>query len=603
MRAGPGGNISAGGGNWGAGINGGQLAAAAKPVDSVVGDAPAAPVKAKQKLTSVAFWGICDIKYDPRLSNPRERVALLELGDGRSSRFSHHGRAIKEKFDAEFCMDETPIKRAVMTENKKFTHDMFVMEGFAHLRPPTVAYPRRYHAMLAGQILSDLGVRGGKGAVVLKLCNRSRGAGIVVATPQELDGVLRRLLTPPLGDERWLDGCLKGALNPEFSECMEEACLHWWSNECPLFVVERCCYSIPVAMEECPDTKFDGTMRVAFALYRNEKNQYQKMISVKPFEIAWLGGYWKLPKAAFEENGSGSLEGLHNRVVSSFNSAEKRTAEVSPEHLQEVFDALTPALPSVFQSGGIGVQMIMNVYREDALFRAFALSRVAAAMRATEMPKARSLFDLARRMVKAPEKQDAESLPEMSVMSYIERNAGVCHCLEGNWEKAMERWRLSLKHHTLNSTAYYVAGCYHQEVGEYHTAADCMLKSIALDPDFKSPYCGLGNAYMLQGSFDAAVEAGLACCRRHPDAPVAHHIIGQSVYHSFRRDPSRAWREDAAEVADRAAKALELARRRVPEQWTEADEAMLSYLLAPPQERDRMPEQAVHVWKVYGWRP
>eukprot|EP00933_Yihiella_yeosuensis_P038121 TRINITY_DN3207_c0_g2_i1.p1 TRINITY_DN3207_c0_g2~~TRINITY_DN3207_c0_g2_i1.p1 ORF type:complete len:114 (-),score=19.41 TRINITY_DN3207_c0_g2_i1:212-502(-) len=56
-----------------------------------------------RELTSVAFWGICDIKYDPRLPK-QDRVRVLELGDGRSSRFSHHGRAIKEKFDAGYCI-------------------------------------------------------------------------------------------------------------------------------------------------------------------------------------------------------------------------------------------------------------------------------------------------------------------------------------------------------------------------------------------------------------------------------------------------------------------------------------------------------------------
>ncbi|CAE7513600.1 unnamed protein product, partial [Symbiodinium microadriaticum] len=52
-----------------------------------------------------------------------------------------------------------------MTENKKFTHDMFVQEGFAHLRPPTAAYPRRYEPHLAHRILRDLDVKG-NGAVV-----------------------------------------------------------------------------------------------------------------------------------------------------------------------------------------------------------------------------------------------------------------------------------------------------------------------------------------------------------------------------------------------------------------------------------------------------
>ena len=44
----------------------------------------------------MSFWGICDIKYDPRCP-VGQRVRILELGDGRSSRFSHHGRYLVEE--------------------------------------------------------------------------------------------------------------------------------------------------------------------------------------------------------------------------------------------------------------------------------------------------------------------------------------------------------------------------------------------------------------------------------------------------------------------------------------------------------------------------
>mmetsp|Transcript_94228 Transcript_94228/g.299121 ORF Transcript_94228/g.299121 Transcript_94228/m.299121 type:complete len:224 (-) Transcript_94228:158-829(-) len=223
-------------------------------------------------------------------------------------------------------------------------------------------------------------------------------------------------------------------------------------------------------------------------------------------------------------------------------------------------------------------------------------------MRAGEMAKALGLFDLARKMVKAPERPDAESLPESSVLSYIERNAGVCPCLEGKWDKAGQKWRLSLKLHPLNSTAYYCLGCCHQEDGAYDAAVECQMKAIALDPDFKSPYCALGNAHMLKGDFETAVRAGEACLRRHPDAPVAHFNIAQSIYHLFCRGEVQR-REDARELADRARTAFELAKRRVPEQWTEADEAMLEYFLSAVHSRPNHEEQAVHVWKVYGWRP
>merc|ERR1719401_1306738 len=78
------------------------------------------------KAVQVVFWGIADVKFDPRLPE-RERVKVLELGDGRLSRFSHHGRPILEKFQNEYCCPK-PIKRPLLVENKKCTHDIFVDE-------------------------------------------------------------------------------------------------------------------------------------------------------------------------------------------------------------------------------------------------------------------------------------------------------------------------------------------------------------------------------------------------------------------------------------------------------------------------------------------
>ncbi|CAE7470014.1 dnc, partial [Symbiodinium pilosum] len=207
----------------------------------------------------------------------------------------------------------------------------------------------------------------------------------------------------------------------------EEQCLHWWSNECPLFVVERCCASIPVAKDPDSPERFDGTLRVAFALHRPKAvSKHQEEHQVKPFEIDWLGGYWKLPKTAVSDGQAENLEDIHNRIVSSFNSVDKRTAPLPEEQLQEVYDALTPALPRIFSSGTISVQMIMNVYRQDELFCAFALARVAAAMRVDHLERALGLFDLAKRKVKVPSQHTAEFLPEISVLSYIDRNVGVC---------------------------------------------------------------------------------------------------------------------------------------------------------------------------------
>lgn len=549
-------------------------------VDSDVGGSGGcAKLSAGGEVTEVAFWGICDIKYDPR-APVGQRVRVLELGDGRSSRFSHHGRSIKDKFDSRYCMGRAPIKRAVMTENKKFTHDMFVQEGFAQLRPPTAAYERRYSSTLAGKILRDLDVRSG-GAVVLKLCNRSRGAGVVVVTDAELDNVLQKLLLPPEDADSWLEERQEEKNLLREKSLMEEQCFHWWSNECPLFVVEKCCASIPVAKDpESPDL-FDGTLRVAFALHRAKSvSKYQDEHSVKPFEIDWLGGYWKLPKTPLPTNGhEENLQSIHDRIVSSFNSVDKRTAPVPEDQLREVYDALTPALPQIFSSGAISVQMIMNVYRKENLFCAFALARVAAAMRVDHLERALGLFDLAKKKVQEPPRDPmtmASYLPEKAVLSYIHRNVGVCSALLQKWEEASKHWRSSLQTLPMNATCHYLQSRYYQEVGKYNEAVECNRRAIALDPDFKLPYQGLANCQLLRGDLEAAMQACLACFRRHPDAPFAQFCAGQCIYQKLLEPTSKYFDTQTRKLlAEKGRRALDLARRRLPEQWNENDQVML----------------------------
>lgn len=549
----------------------------------------------ESQCKTTVFWGICDIKYDPRLP-PRDRVKVLELGDGRSSRFSYHGAPIKEKFDREYRMDAEPIKRAVLVDNKKFTHDTFVNCGFEHLRPVLFCYPRRYEQGLADRIARDLGASM-EDAVVLKLCNRARGAGVMVCPIKELDETLRLFLVPPSGAEldQWLKENTEKALDCDFSkQLLGEQKLHYWSNECPLFVVERLCTSQPVAMQESrPGEVFDGTMRVSFALRNSPK--------LDGYSIDWLGGYWKLPPLAAA--GGGSLEELRGRIVSSFNSDEKLTTPVPEEHLREIYEALAPALPKVFYAGTFGAQAILKSYPEDPHFRAFALSRVAAAMRCVDMTKASFLFEQAQKLVKAPGHNDERDLPERSVLSYVARGMGSSAALQGDWAKASKFFKEAVTLLPTNSSAHYLLGISFQEGGKYNEAAKCHLRSIALDPDFRSPCISLGACQSALGRHEDAIDAAEVCLRRQPDAPVAQHVIGQAIYQML-RSGWRGLETQAEELRRSGAKALEIAKQGMPQLWTESDEAVLQYFYTRGAgARERLPKQALKSWKNYAWRP
>ena len=84
----------------------------------------------------------------------------------------------------------------VISADKKLTHDLMELAGYNHLVPGQACYPRQYDGHLAERIETDLELEEGD-KVVLKLCNRSRAAGVIIVPLDELDEVLEEILVPP----------------------------------------------------------------------------------------------------------------------------------------------------------------------------------------------------------------------------------------------------------------------------------------------------------------------------------------------------------------------------------------------------------------------
>lgn len=563
----------------------------------------------------VVFWGICDVKYDPRLER-RDRIKVLELGDGRASRFSHHGAVIKQRFDGTYCMDQQPLRRGVLVDNKKLTHDAFLDHGFGFLRPRQRSYPRRYSPDLAARIAKEFEASADD-VVVLKLVNRARGAGVVVCPIRVLDATLKRLLQPPVGRavQQWLEEHAPMALKEDRSrDVLAEQALHYWSNESPVFVVEESRHSLPVPLPPKEDNGhaggengsrevFDGTLRVAYALRRSAQEDGK-------LDIDWLGGYWKLPPlpAAPRSGANGGtggdlaqLEEAQARLVSSFNTEEKRTAPVDREHLLEVYAALTPALSTIFEVGNFGVRDLTFSYPEDPSFRAFAMVRCGASMRSTgDLSKSSWTVEQAKRVLRTPSAHDLTDIPERSVLSYAARTLGVNHALRGDWLKAGQSFLESQAWLPTNSSAYYLWGLSLQEEGRYQEAVDSHLRSVALDPDFRSPMISLGECWARLGDYAQAVEACEVCLHRQPDAPVAQFNMGQAIYQQLRRGVALGPPEEVAALRAKGKQALEVARAGRPDLWTPAEEDMLKYFDEPPSEQ--LPLQPLRSWKHYGWR-
>lgn len=230
----------------------------------------------------------------------------------------------------------------------------------------------------------------------------------------------------------------------------------------------------------------------------------------------------------------------------------------------------------------------------------------AAAIRLSDMAKARGLLETARKTLPPLSGGSANTLvtelAERSALSYIERNVGVGFAIEGKWEEAGVHWRRAIRVCSTNATAHYLEGCYHQVNGDYSFGIICMQRSIVLDPDFRSAYIGLSNCYLLSADFAPAIEACEGCLCRFPDALAAQFNIGQAVYQLLWRNSSAL--VDVVERTQAAIQALETARIQAPDLWTRQDDGMLRWFqLEDDVLRTKLPREAVHIWRVFGWRP
>ena len=99
--------------------------------------------------------------------------------------------------------------------------------------------------------------------MVLKLCNRSRAAGVLIVSVSELEAVLEDVLEPPLELQAWfrpqLERIAHSAQLPVARDSHEEHVRHWWANESPSFVAAAWLRSVKET--HTPPEEVEGTRR------------------------------------------------------------------------------------------------------------------------------------------------------------------------------------------------------------------------------------------------------------------------------------------------------------------------------------------------------
>jgi len=603
-------------------------------------DPESAPVVKITKQPAV-FWGILDLKFDPA-KGIVDHVKVLETGDGRASKFSGYGAAIKESFQQENKL-EGAVHRAVLVESKKLTWDMVCERGYAHIQPRQGCFPKEYTPELAGAIGRHLQLQGDD-VCILKLANRARGAGVIPMRYSDLDEALQLLLQPPRDVDAWLKD-----RDPHWARvvtwgCFEEQVRHWWSNEYPAFLVEDFCTSRPTLREsedEC--LELDGTMRVGFSLHRDapeglpdgffftetgimyrspdgnenivplKMNTSGDMITelwgtIRPFShlfpvgpdvlrIQWLGGYWKLP---MEDRRSPDLRG---RIVS---VAKHGTAPVAAADLHEVYAALGDSMPQIFSMRHeINHTSLLKRYSGFPELGAASIARLASSMRARDKVKALNVFNLAQSKI-----EKLRGRASNLANSYILRNLGVIEAQSGRWKDAEVYFSKSLGLMPASANSRYLLGMCSLDAGNSQAAIEAFEGSLQLDPDFKAPYVGIAVAQIRLQVYDKAAEVSESGLKRFPQTAHILYNLGAAKFALSCAEEEEGHSEESwksatcAELREEAFTALTAARDLASQAWTERDERMLAHL----EERSKyIPFPASELpkdgWRFYGWRP
>lgn len=468
----------------------------------------------------VVYYGICDLKYDDRRSEG-DQVKVLELGNGFASRFSGSGEQIQKTYLGSYKI-ANKLDRELLINNKKLTHDVLSDCGFDHLLPEQASFHRIYTPDLHKRIAETLNLDAdGEDIVVLKLVNRCRGAGVIVTrTGKDLDQKLHRLLNPPVWEEEAPEFQLDAALALDTDT---ENCKHWWTNECPIFVAERCESSCPLKKDATETDEFDVTMRIGFVVMSTDEMDRQN------FRIEFLGGYWKFPAAPIASTD------VRAKCVS--KAASMGTASVDPEALEKVYDELRIPLAQVF-SVEMKPELKSFGNQYGRAFRSFLKMRGAIARlkkEQQEKDKGKNLHfptKLTQKMLGSPvhrsNKSDV-SAPDMAAQSHVQRQLGCKAAMLGDWIEATQIWRASLRTYSWNATSEHLIGLSHLRNNEFKSAEKHLRMSLAMDPEFKATYANLSAAYLGLEDYGYAERVAQEGLRRYPHTAECSYNFGIAI--------------------------------------------------------------------------
>ncbi len=151
-------------------------------------------------------------------------------------------------------------------------------ELLATFKPRWGNYKKVYHKDLAIKIAHDLQCN----TFVIKPRGEFMGKGVIIAPKEDLDEILRYIITK----------------NGKFADSKDPAYTIWKHDSFDSFIVEEFVASDPITISHLENKMYQPTMRVAFVLVYNKKCHH----------VHFLGGYWKTPSLALNEEGDFMLK-------------------------------------------------------------------------------------------------------------------------------------------------------------------------------------------------------------------------------------------------------------------------------------------------------
>jgi len=519
--------------------------------DLIDTDSTSVITEPEDKIRPVS-WGIVDIKYDPRRPIG-DRMKVLETGDGSISKMSLDGKDVHERLESRYHTSNTENskKYQLVTKDKLLTHLYMEDNQCGFIVPKQAFFGRHYDDGLANRIIERLKIGDDKCAeVVLKLCNLSRSCGVIRVRKQDLDKKLKQLLEPKSDHD--LETWFKEGLEIEESDKFgpgevvdgkgseDETQRHWWANECPIFVAESFCSSMPVTATNRDESElYDGTLRVLFAMSRRRPRRAPGPSEPSDLEVEFCGGYWKLPK---ETRSSDNLQ------LSFISDAKTKTATVQPEDLHEVCAQLSDSLQCLFGGESPTAKQLVRLAGKSGFddqdlekdLEAYFTAKLL--MQGLPSPYSDSAF--------ASDSADLASAAtgrSKQVLSFIHRCRG---CLElkmavktkakvlkaeEHQKKALEHFERAVQVWPTNANALFFRGYAafwwddHCQRKPSLEAIKDLRRSRLLDPDFRQPLKNLGIAYIQLGQYQKAIDVSKAFMKRHSSGSALN--LGAAYYH------------------------------------------------------------------------